>query len=224
MARDYYDDDEGPGFLGTALWLTVAAGGLYFIYRAVTGSTQAAGGAGVLSPRITAPLTSLEDLLATGTAAPAAATSPVASTSASTSGLPLGIQNNNPGNIAYTAANQWQGQVGQDSHGFVIFDTPANGLRAMFKLLKSYQANIQGAGGIGVFNIESISRQWTQTQQDAWASNVSAASGFGLYDQLDAGNQAQMETLANGIIVAENGSAYSGYYAGTLDTAWAMAA
>ena len=212
----YYDDgeDSGPGFLGTAIWLSVAAGGAYFIWRAVTGM-QAAAATGTTSAPAN-PILTLPNLLS-----PPAPAVPNSSTN---QGMPAGIANNNPGNIMYSAANNWVGQVGQDAGGRVIFDTPADGLRAMFKLLKTYQANIQGSGGIGVFDIQSLSRQWTATQQDAWASNVSSSSGIGLYDQIDPNNQAQMQALANGIVVAENGQTYNGYYAGDMGTAWAMAA
>ncbi len=44
---------------------------------------------------------------------------------------------NNPGNIRYNASVQWKGQTGQQD-GFVVFDTPENGLRAMALLLSNY--------------------------------------------------------------------------------------
>jgi len=39
-------------------------------------------------------------------------------------------KNNNPGNIK-ASPEPWQGQVGVDSRGFVIFDTYDNGMRAL---------------------------------------------------------------------------------------------
>ena len=42
----------------------------------------------------------------------------------------LSYRNNNPGNIR-PSAQPWQGQVGIDSHGFVIFDSYENGRRAL---------------------------------------------------------------------------------------------
>ena len=42
-----------------------------------------------------------------------------------------GLKNRNPGNIRFVASVPWQGQTGQDSVGFAVFDTDVNGLRAM---------------------------------------------------------------------------------------------
>ena len=48
-----------------------------------------------------------------------------------------GIRNNNPGNIRDSSHNNWVGQVGQEA-GFVIFDQPFNGIRAIGRLYDSY--------------------------------------------------------------------------------------
>lgn len=55
---------------------------------------------------------------------------------------PRGVRNRNPGNIDYSSANQWQGQLKPDSvieKRFARFDTPENGIRALGKLLLTYQ-------------------------------------------------------------------------------------
>ena len=49
-----------------------------------------------------------------------------------------GIRNNNPGNIRYSAGTEWIGQTGQDPAGFVVFDTPEHGIRAITKVLRTY--------------------------------------------------------------------------------------
>lgn len=54
--------------------------------------------------------------------------------------LPRGLRNNNPGNIKYNAANNWQGQVGSDGT-FAIFSSYKWGIRAMMKLLMNYYNN-----------------------------------------------------------------------------------
>lgn len=66
---------------------------------------------------------------------------------------PRGIRNNNPGNIRHSDANDWQGQVGIDDAGFVIFDSPQNGVRAMTKILKNYAKR-------GVVTLEQIISTW----------------------------------------------------------------
>jgi hypothetical protein len=45
-------------------------------------------------------------------------------------------RNNNPGNIRGSGV-QWQGEVGRDAQGFVIFDTYENGRRALMILLRN---------------------------------------------------------------------------------------
>src|SRR4051812_46965540 len=55
--------------------------------------------------------------------------------------LPRGIRNNNPGNIRFLpAASAWRGQIGSDG-SFGIYDTPANGVRAIAKQLQKYTAS-----------------------------------------------------------------------------------
>lgn len=50
---------------------------------------------------------------------------------------PRGVRNNNPGNIR--AGDKWQGLTGVDDAGFCQFDTPEHGIRALAKVLMSYQ-------------------------------------------------------------------------------------
>jgi len=52
--------------------------------------------------------------------------------------IPLGLRNRNPGNIR-PSNPPWQGAVGANS-GFVVFDTMANGIRALCKQLMVYQS------------------------------------------------------------------------------------
>jgi hypothetical protein len=49
-----------------------------------------------------------------------------------------GLRNNNPGNVRWSSANNWTGQVGNDGFGYAVFDERENGLRAMAKVLASY--------------------------------------------------------------------------------------
>ena len=50
---------------------------------------------------------------------------------------PRGLRNNNPGNIRVGAP--WQGLTGEDNAGFCVFDTPEHGIRALARVLLSYQ-------------------------------------------------------------------------------------
>lgn len=55
--------------------------------------------------------------------------------------LPLGLRNNNAGNIkAIGNWREWQGAVSTNK-GFIVFDSVENGLRAMAKILNTYKEN-----------------------------------------------------------------------------------
>lgn len=50
---------------------------------------------------------------------------------------PRGLRNNNPGNIR--VGDNWQGLTGEDNAGFCTFAEPEFGIRALAKVLMSYQ-------------------------------------------------------------------------------------
>lgn len=202
----YDDDDDGPGFLTTALLLSLAAGGAWLLWRTVSASAAAGTGSSTTGATSANPITSL------------LSSNPL--TALATATGPKGVRNNNPGNIKYNPANAWIGQTGQDADGFATFSDPTYGLRAMYILLRSY------AGELSPFNIDTIAARWTagdpSTSQDTWASTVSAQSGIPRGFALDATDPGQMEALVTGIIAAENGPLYLGLYAGQLAQAWSM--
>ena len=52
---------------------------------------------------------------------------------------PRGIRNNNPGNIRHSP-DRWQGRAEQQpDRSFVTFETPIYGIRAIYKILCTYQ-------------------------------------------------------------------------------------
>lgn len=51
--------------------------------------------------------------------------------------LPLGLRNNNPGNLRVSPA-PWRGTIGENQ-GFAVFDTMHNGLRALARQIITYQ-------------------------------------------------------------------------------------
>lgn len=209
------DDDDGPGFLTTAVVLAAVAGGGWFLWRSMSGQAQAA------------------TILPDGSAAPVGDNAPTGFVNliesvlspGSGSGQPLGIRNNNPGNIKWSSANDWVGQTGQDANGFAIFSDPVYGLRAMFMVLQAYSN--EGAlfpNSTAPFSISTIAPRWTATNQAGWTATVEQVSGIPRGQQIDPTSQSQMSALVNGIIAAENGTAYAGYYAAAEPQAWSMAA
>lgn len=70
---------------------------------------------------------------------------------------PRGVRNRNPGNIDYSPANRWQGQLKPDpaiEKRFARFDSPENGIRAMGKLLLTYQRKY------GLRTVKAIIDRW----------------------------------------------------------------
>jgi len=109
-----------------------------------------------------------------------------------------GLRNNNPGNIKYNPANQWQGQTGQDADGFVIFDTMVNGIRALAETLRNY-------GRQGYNTVQAIISRWSTTDQAAYIANVAAALQVSPSDTLDMTDADTITNLTNAIITQENG-------------------
>lgn len=86
---------------------------------------------------------------------------------------PRGIRNNNPLNIRWYSANNWNGQTGKDSGGFSIFDRPENGIRAAGKILDSYAK--QGATTLG-----AIVAKWApavENNVEAYTAHVESLTG-----------------------------------------------
>lgn len=82
-----------------------------------------------------------------------------------------GFRNNNPGNIEYTAANQWVGQAGSDGR-YVVFIDVRFGLRAIGKLLDTYRDRY------GLNTIRGIIGRWAPPSENDTNSYVSSVSGY----------------------------------------------
>ena len=109
---------------------------------------------------------------------------------------PRGIRNNNPGNIRWDGVTQWRGMVAADPAGFVIFDTPENGIRAMSRILDSY-------GRRGVNTLESIINTWappTENNSGAYIDHLASVLGV-----MPADTVQDRTGLIAGIIKHENG-------------------
>jgi hypothetical protein len=80
---------------------------------------------------------------------------------------PRGIRNNNPGNIR-DDGTQWRGVKGNDG-AFCVFDTPENGIRAIAKILKSYQSK-------GIDTIHEIINRWAPPSENNTTAYVCAVA------------------------------------------------
>lgn len=83
-----------------------------------------------------------------------------------------GVRSNNPGNIDYNKANAWQGQLGLElgvpKPRFARFDTPENGIRALGKLLLTYQDKHK------LRTVSAIINRWAPSNENDTASYVRA--------------------------------------------------
>lgn len=85
-----------------------------------------------------------------------------------------GLRNKNPGNIRFNPNNDWKGQIGQDDKSFVIFSEYKYGIRAISRVLQSYQNR-------GVLTVAQIIETWapaTENDVDAYITSVEKYTGY----------------------------------------------
>ena len=91
-----------------------------------------------------------------------------------TSAVPIGLRNNNPGNLRPSDRFTWNGQVGVEN-GYVVFDTLEHGVRAAYINLRTYFSN-------GFNTVESIIARWAPDEDnnptDSYILFVSVRTGF----------------------------------------------
>lgn len=117
------------------------------------------------------------------------------------SGYPLGLRNNNPGNLR-TSADRWLGKIG-DNQGFVVFENIAYGTRALGIDLRTKMRN-------GYDTIEAIITRYAPPSENdtaGYISFVSGSTGFGKLQPLNP-DIATLLKLERAIINFENGSHY----------------
>lgn len=148
--------------------------------------------------------------------------------------LPRGIRNNNPGNIRRTDV-QWEGLAEDQPDGeFFAFESPEYGVRAMARVLRSYQRRHQ------LETIEQIVNRWAPPSENDTASyvqHVSQRLGIPPDSPLDleddhllarliqvmlrhenGGNFIDDETIQNGISLEKSGgSSRTFHYAYQID-------
>jgi len=133
----------------------------------------------------------------------------------SSTAIPRGVRNNNPGNIDYNKANDWQGQLGLEERTtgarFARFDSPENGIRALAKLLLNYRGKpgTPNVGQEGIDTVQEIINRWAPGHENNTAAYVAAVSksiGKRSVDSLNLRDPDLLLGLVSAIIVHENGS------------------
>ena len=113
--------------------------------------------------------------------------------------LALGLRSNNPGNIR-ASATMWQGQVGVNAKGFIIFDTPLSGIRALFKVIDTYwnKYSLRTVAGI-------VSR-WAPPSENNTPAYIAAVAGEVGISPTAQLSVTQLPALVKAIIRHENGA------------------
>jgi hypothetical protein len=112
-----------------------------------------------------------------------------------------GIVNNNPGNIRKSNAG-WHGAIAGSDPAFVTFDTPEDGIRAMAKVLLTYQRQH------GLDTIAELIERWAPAAENdsfAYIDDVATRLGIDPDERIDLANPAILAALCGAIIRHENG-------------------
>lgn len=117
--------------------------------------------------------------------------------------MPRGINLNNPGNIDRTQI-AWSGMdQTQDDPRFIRFTTPEYGIRALMKILISYQEK---------YNIDTVSgiiNRWAPSAENdtgAYVSDVANRCGVSPTDHFDVSVPDNLIRIAQAIAYHENGA------------------
>lgn len=116
-----------------------------------------------------------------------------------------GVRNNNPGNIRH--GEKWQGlSTVQSDPAFAQFQSMQYGIRAMSKVLRTYQTRY------GLDNIREIIARWAPPSENdtgSYVASVARETGIQPEYSIDTQNADTMFALVRAIIRHENGIAAS---------------
>lgn len=124
--------------------------------------------------------------------------------------LPRGIRNHNPGNIDRQPGVRWQGMAADQSRDsrFVVFKAPEWGIRAIARVLITYQDKRRARDGSRIDTIQDIVDRWAPPSENntgAYARHVARLTGIGIDEALDVYEYETMYALVQAIIAHENG-------------------
>lgn len=116
-----------------------------------------------------------------------------------------GIRNNNPGNIDWNKSNKWTGQlphIPEIEPRFSRFDMPENGIRALGKLLQTYQRKY------GLKTVEQIIGRWAPKNENdtaAYVRSVERQTDTEPWSEVDIKDPKILRGFTVAIIMHENG-------------------
>ena len=120
-----------------------------------------------------------------------------------------GIRNCNPGNIERTAT-RWQGMSEDQSNDsrFIVFDHVKWGIRAIARILITYQDARRADDGSRIDSIQEIIERWAPPHEnptDEYAAHVASMINLGANDYVDIYDYNTMYSVITALIQFENG-------------------
>lgn len=131
-----------------------------------------------------------------------------------------GERNNNPGNIDYSPRNPWQGQLPHDpkiESRFCRFQSPEYGIRAIYKLLQTYQRKY------GLNSVAAIINKYAPPVENNTTGYIRRAAndiGVAVLDKINTHDKKTGIALATAIVGVELG--YQPYGADAFERAWGL--
>lgn len=124
---------------------------------------------------------------------------------------PRGIRNYNPGNIRHTQNIRWQGSApNQTDSQYVQFINPRWGIRAIARVLITYQDKRRAVDGSPIDTVREIIERWappSENNTDAYVISVARALGLDPdVASVDVYDFEIMRALVTVIIRHENGA------------------
>lgn len=116
--------------------------------------------------------------------------------------LPRGVRNFNPGNLR-ASKSKWMGEDGQDDEGYIQFNTPENGLRAMAVNLANQKRLHK------IDNVQDLISKYAPASENdtsAYTNQVAAALGVSPTAKIDLTNPETLAKIMPVMIKIENGS------------------
>jgi len=115
--------------------------------------------------------------------------------------IPRGIRDNNPGNIWRTDID-WLGELQGGDPNFETFDTPEHGIRALGKVLQSYQVRHL------IRSVRAAIERYAPEPSNntaAYVQDVCARTGFAPDQRINFFDPETLEKVVKAIIWHENG-------------------
>jgi len=126
-----------------------------------------------------------------------------------------GIRNNNPGNIDFNPRmfnyDPWVGELGIEDHPdarFTTFDTPTHGIRALCKILLTYDHHRKGRDGSPIDTVQEYIDRWAppiENDTKAYASAVRKMLDVDAGETIDMDDPRTLTIFARAVIRQENG-------------------